>query len=154
MSRKLNLSRFAISLIATITSVSPFLADFNETHVYNPLWPPHAKFHNGQTMTLGLICGIISIYFLWFRKASTDIENLKMSCLFAALYWMAMAPAILYPGTAFADPEYGGLQSFSIGGVAITQVHMDFLFFIILGICYYFESKRLKARERLTENNI
>jgi hypothetical protein len=67
---------------------------------------------------------------------------------------MAMAPAILYPGTAFSDPEYGGLQSFSIGGVAITQVYMDFLFFIILGTCYYFESKRLKARERLTQNDI
>jgi hypothetical protein len=148
MSRKLNISRFMISFIAVFTSVSPFLADFNETHVYNPLWPPHAKFHNGQTMTLGLICGIISIYFLWFRKASTSIENLKMSCLFASLYWLAMAPAILYPGTALADPEYGGHKSFSLAGMAITQIHMDFFFFIVLGICYYFESKRLKARQQ------
>jgi hypothetical protein len=146
MNEKLNASRFTISFIAVFTSLSPFLADFNQTHVFNPLWPPHAKFHNGQTMTLGLICGIISIYFLWFRKASTDIENLKMSCLFAALYWLAMAPAILYPGTAFADPEYGGLQSFSLVGVRITQLHMDFLIFIILGICYYVESNRLKRR--------
>jgi hypothetical protein len=149
MSKKLNLSRFTISFIAVFTSISPFLADFNETHVFNPLWPPHAKFHNGQTMTLGLICGIISIYFLWFRKVSTDIENLKMSCLFAALYWLAMAPAILYPGTALADPEYGGLQSFSLAGVSITQIHIDFLFFIILGICYYKESNRLKKTLRI-----
>jgi hypothetical protein len=149
MNKKLNASRFTISFIAVFTSLSPFLADFNQTHVFNPLWPPHAKFHNGQTMTLGLICGIISIYFLWFRKASTDIENLKISCLFAALYWLAMAPAILYPGTAFADPEYGGLQSLSLGGVAITQVHMDFLIFIILGICYYRESNRLKKSSRI-----
>jgi hypothetical protein len=150
MTKKLNASRLIISVIAIFTSLSPFLADFNQTHVFNPLWPPHAKFHNGQTMTLGLICGIISIYFLWFRKASTDIENLKMSCLFAALYFLAMAPAILYPGTAFADPEYGGLQSFSLGGVSITQVHMDFLIFIILGICYYIESKRLKKASRIS----
>jgi hypothetical protein len=149
MNKKLNVSRLTISLIAVFTSLSPFLADFNETHVFNPLWPPHAKFHNGQTMTLGLICGIISIYFLWFRKVSTDIENLKMSCLFAALYWLAMAPAILYPGAAFADPEYGGLQSFSLLGFSITQLHMDFLFFIILGICYYTESKRLKKTSRI-----
>jgi hypothetical protein len=150
MNKKLNLSRFTISLIAIFTSVSPFLADFNKTHVFNPLWAPHAKFHNGQTMTLGLICGIISIYFLWFRKVSTDIENLKMSCLFAAFYFLAMAPAILYPGTAFADPEYGGLQSFSLVGFPITQVHMDFLIFIILGICYYTESKRLKKSPRIS----
>jgi hypothetical protein len=150
MNKKLNPSRFTISVIGVFTSLSPFLADFNQTHVFNPLWPPHAKFHNGQTMTLGLICGIISIYFLWFRRVSTDIENLKMSCLFAALYWLAMAPAILYPGTAFADPEYGGLQSFSLGGVAITQLHMDFLIFIILGICYYMESKRLKKSSRIS----
>jgi hypothetical protein len=149
VNKKLNASRAVISFVAVFTSLSPFLADFNQTHVFNPLWPPHAKFHNGQTMTLGLICGVISLYFLWFRRVSTDIENLKMSCSFAALYWLAMAPAILYPGTAFSDPEYGGLQSFSLVGVPVTQLHMDFLIFIILGICYYRESNRLKKSSRI-----
>jgi H+/Cl- antiporter ClcA len=150
MRKKLSASRLTISFIAIFTSLSPFLADFNETHVFNPLWPPHAKFHNGQTMTLGLICGIISIYFLWLRKVSTDLENLKMSCLFAALYWLAMAPAILYPGAAFADPEYGGLQTLRLGSIQITQVYMDFLIFIILGICYSIERKQLKKALRIS----
>ncbi|KAK1021021.1 hypothetical protein LTR33_018606, partial [Friedmanniomyces endolithicus] len=45
--------RALITLANLLYAVGAFAADFNETHVYNPRWPPHARFHNGQTMTLG-----------------------------------------------------------------------------------------------------
>lgn len=30
-------------------------------HMKNPAWPPHAKFHNAQTMLLGIGLGILSL---------------------------------------------------------------------------------------------
>jgi hypothetical protein len=47
-------ARIVLSLIGTATAVGGYLADWNETHVFNPKWSPHAKFHNGQTMSTGL----------------------------------------------------------------------------------------------------
>ncbi|MFE0024716.1 DUF6640 family protein, partial [Amycolatopsis sp. NPDC059021] len=59
------LGRVLISVTSLATAVGPYKADWNETHVHNPAWPPHAKFHNGQTMSLGLALGVGSLYQLW-----------------------------------------------------------------------------------------
>lgn len=66
MSRK-SLGRALISLTSLVTAVGPYRVDWNETHVHNPAWPPHAKFHNGQTMSLGLTLGATSLWQLWRR---------------------------------------------------------------------------------------
>ena len=136
--KNLSISRIMISLIAVFTAVSPFAADFNETHVYNPAWPPHAKFHNGQTMTFGFVLGILAMYFLWLRKASTPLENLKLATIFSSLYWVAMAPAILFPGAAFTDPGQPTMP--------FNQVEMDFVILVILGLSYFFERKLINRK--------
>ena len=41
-----------------------FYFDWSETHVLNPRWPPHAKFHNGQTMTSSLLYLVLQGYLL------------------------------------------------------------------------------------------
>ena len=144
MFRKLTLSTGLISFVALFTAISPFLADFNSTHVFNAAWPGHARFHNGQTMTTGLLCGLFSLYFLWVKQGSTALENLKVACLFAAFYWLAMAPAILYPGTTFSDPELGGRPTDYLFGFAFTQLHMDAIIVGLLVIGYRAEARRLR----------
>ena len=141
--RNVTFPKAVITLIALFTAITPYLADFNDTHVYNQYWPGHARFHNGQTMTLGLLSGLIALYFLWIRTASTALENLKMTCLFSALYWLAMLPAILYPGATFSDPLLGGRQTDYLFGFAFTQIHMDIIIFIVLIACYRSETNRL-----------
>ena len=145
MPRKLTISTALISLLALFTAISPFLADFNATHVYNSAWPGHARFHNGQTMTLGLLSGLLSFYFLWVKRTSTALENLKVACLFAALYWLAMAPAILYPGATLSDPALGGRPPDYVFGFAFTQLHIDAIIFLLLLLCYRAEANRLAA---------
>lgn len=60
--------KIIISFLGLFTAVSPYVADWNVTHIYNPLWTPHAKFHNAQTMALGAFLGTLTLYCLWFRK--------------------------------------------------------------------------------------
>ncbi|CZT23196.1 uncharacterized protein RCC_08906 [Ramularia collo-cygni] len=104
-----------------VYSIGAFIADYNETHVKNPRWPPHAKFHNGQTMTLGVLLASTSLFFL-FRPAvsvARQKENMLYAAVVGSFYCAAGLSAILYPGTAWQDPEFagGGEQRYIFGGV-------------------------------------
>ncbi|KAK4508427.1 hypothetical protein PRZ48_002165 [Zasmidium cellare] len=105
-------------------SIGAFVFDFNETHVRNPRWPPHARFHNGQTMTLGLLLSATSIYYLLKPVASQAQakDNLFTSALIGSFYCSAGMSAILYPGTAWQDPEFaqGGEQRFVFSGTVVA----------------------------------
>lgn len=74
-------------------------------HLWNPLWPPHAKFHNGQTMLMGIFGGSVSLTILFGGQPLTLPLFLCAACT-AASYFVAMALAPLFPGTAWTDPEF------------------------------------------------
>ena len=134
--------KILISFIALFTAVSPYLADWNETHIYNPNWTPHAKFHNAQTMIFGLLLGLLALWTLWIRKNVAPKEKLNQATIFAALYWVAQMPAILFPGTAFVDPN--GIQMPSVLGIQTNQVFMCvFFIFPVLAVGYYLEHRRI-----------
>lgn len=74
-------------------------------HLWNPRWPPHAKFHNGQTMLLGIFGGSLSLFIL-FASGPLTHRMFILAAAAAAMYWFSMALAPLFPGTAWYDPEF------------------------------------------------
>ncbi|EXJ93965.1 hypothetical protein A1O1_02358 [Capronia coronata CBS 617.96] len=101
--------RICLSLVALSTSISCYIADWNDTHVKNPNWPPHARFHNGQTMSMGLSLGLLTAYFTWrpVRDIRVAKDSITTAALVGTLYWATGVSAILYPGTKWVDPEFG-----------------------------------------------
>ncbi|WAL65830.1 acetyltransferase [Amycolatopsis cynarae] len=98
----MRIGRVLLSATSLTTMFGAFLADWNETHVHNPNWPPHAKFHNGQTMSMGLALGACALGSLWGGRPSRG--RLDAATAFASLYWITQLSAALYPGTALVDP--------------------------------------------------
>ncbi|WP_284743872.1 DUF6640 family protein [Amycolatopsis sp. RTGN1] len=91
-----------ISLSAAGTMIGSYVADWNETHIHNPAWPPHAKFHNAQTMSMGAALSLAALYHLW--KPGGSRESLDSAAVIASLYGLTQLSAALYPGTASVDP--------------------------------------------------
>ena len=83
-------------------AVIPFTA---KQHLYNPRWPPHAKFHNGQTMLMGVGLGVLSLYLLFGRRPLTPF-TFYLAVALAGMYFASMLLAPLFPGTAWQDPEF------------------------------------------------
>ena len=91
-----------VSATAVAQMIGPFVFDFNETHIYNPSWPPHAKFHNAQTMSSGVALSAATLVNLW-RPGSGRV-GLDAAALSASVYWVSQLSAFFYPGTASVDP--------------------------------------------------
>jgi len=52
-------ARWLVAFVALVTAIGGLLADYfipwsGRQHIKNPAWPPHGKFHNGQTILMGL----------------------------------------------------------------------------------------------------
>lgn len=143
-----SIGKLLISLVAIFTAVSPYLADWNETHIYNPLWLPHAKFHNAQTMVLGAFLGLLAIYCLWVRRAVSEKQKLNEATVLASLYWLAQLPATLFPGTALIDPGINHVNMPVVFGIELNQVIMVVVvLFPLLILGYYLETKSLEKVE-------
>ena len=123
-------AQWITTVIAILTIVTPLLADWNETHIYNPRWPPHARFHNAHTMLLGVLLGGASVWLAWRPGV------LQLAILAGAIYWIAQAGAILFPGTAFVDPEFADRIP-RVAGFQPNQVVIDLLFLTILGLAWW-----------------
>ena len=95
---------------ACLLGVGGFIADFlvwetARQHMKNPAWPQHAKFHNAQTMLMGIGLGLIGDVILFAFRPLT-LSGLLLASGAASLYWISMVLAPLFPDTAWSDPEF------------------------------------------------
>jgi hypothetical protein len=74
-------------------------------HLWNTKWPPHAKFHNAQTMLIGVFTGTLSLILLFSVRPLTMPWFLTATAV-ASIYWLGLIFAPLFPGTAWLDPEF------------------------------------------------
>ena len=89
-----------MSCILVFTMLIMSVMDLNETHMSNPLWPPHARFHWAiQYFSTMMVC-ILALCLLWvpYREKAGRLSVLfiGVSPLF---FWGMFFPALLMPST-------------------------------------------------------
>ncbi|PSR76977.1 hypothetical protein BD289DRAFT_486677 [Coniella lustricola] len=109
------LGRLLLTVDAMGLLLGAWFADYNSTsHIFNPRWPPHAKFHCGQTITLSTALGAATLFLTWRPLLMSRTvpavarDSLKMAAFTGSVYWLAGLAAILFPGADGLDPEFGG----------------------------------------------
>ena len=105
----MQIARYLIAFVA-VFNLGGLVADAivpvtARQHLFNPHWPPHAKFHNAQTMLMGLVSGTLSLAIL-FGAPSLTLPVFLLATAIAANYFVSMALAPLFPRTAWVDPEF------------------------------------------------
>ncbi len=101
------IGRGLLTANALAAGVGGLFADWNATHLLNPRWPPHAKFHDAQTMSAGVALGLTSLFFTWRRKGDPT-TNLLAATIAGGTLWQTQLAANFFPETAWTDPEFLG----------------------------------------------
>ncbi|WP_348537845.1 DUF6640 family protein [Nocardia brasiliensis] len=85
-------------------AVLQWVDDYNSTHIFNPAFTSHAKFHDGLTISLASILGVLALIYLW--SPGYDRERLRTAALFAGVWWAGAAGAFLFPGASHRDAQF------------------------------------------------
>lgn len=135
-----------LSAMACVIAVTPWLVDYNETHIFNPRWRPHAKYHTAQTLMLASLSGVVALWMLWTGTAGAPDAALRfdMAALFVALYWLTAVPGILLPGTAHEDPEIAGRLP-RVGGVVLNQTRVGVVWLLVVATAWWVGRAHLGA---------
>src|SRR3954467_6859636 len=95
--------RWLLVGVAISTTVGGYITDWNRTHLFNPRWTAHAKFHDAQTILQGSLSGGSALLLLRRTTGHQQLQ-LKVATWILAMFWLSMAGSILFPNSAQADP--------------------------------------------------
>ena len=137
-------ARVVVGAVLAVTGVSPVLADVvvprtAEQHLRNPSWPPHAKFHDGQYVLMGVLIGAIGLRVLLKRQGDPR-ARLDLAAAVAAVPWLSMWGALLFPGTAANDPEFDHAEPRVLG--MHPQLFLAFVMLVGLSAAVATERRR------------
>jgi hypothetical protein len=127
------IGRLLISAVALETGIGSFIADFASSHVFNPNWNPHSRFHAavGVFVSAGLM--VLSLHCAW-RRAGDVGFNLRMSAWLAALFMGSFIPAGIVPGAGYEEP---GLPRPMVFGVLAPQLLMAIVSVLLVLVGYW-----------------
>jgi uncharacterized protein DUF6640 len=96
------LGRLVLSLVLVATILALFGFQWNGTHVFNPEWHPHARFHAVQLTGLATAASILGLWLLWRRSAEPRVAA-TVAAILPLVFWAGEFYALLVPGT---DPAF------------------------------------------------
>ena len=132
--------RRILSSVAALTAVGGFLADWNRTHLFNPNWPPHAKFHDAQSILLGSLLGVSGLYFLR-REGEHPEHDLALGALLPAFFWIAQGTSFVFPGAEGLEAEFPEKVP-RIGGIWLNERVPSALMLVLVAVGYLAERGR------------
>ena len=115
--------KIAVTAITIFYGLVPAIADLNETHLFNPLWSQHARFHGTWFLAFAAGIALIALFLIWVRD---DVFlPIAFGLIFVAGFWVAMVFGPIFSGALVDENGYAqtvlGLDSnmflFSLVGV-------------------------------------
>ena len=134
---KTRAGRILLTFAVGAFAVANILADWNKTHIFNPTWPPHARFHAADMSVIVWSAAAIAIWLLWRRSTEPEV-GIKVAVLISVALWSPfLYVTLLVPGTSLWVGGTPPAAAPRIGGMIIEpQVVLAILFLPLTALGY------------------
>ncbi|MEM7181298.1 MAG: hypothetical protein AAF518_10320 [Spirochaetota bacterium] len=124
----------------------PIVRDTNASHLLNPAWVGHARFHLMWCLLLWLSLGSYCLYLIWNRSGDT-LKN-----LYRALALQGFN-ALAFWGAVILGPAYSAEVFDANIHVGFLNINENILVFIVLSLLLVTNFLLLRASEKNTITN-
>ena len=83
-----NWGRIILTVVLINSFVVSIYVDLNETHLFNPQWTGHAKFHDAAMLHLLTGVCILGLWLMWRRSCEPEI-GVRVAALIPIIFWAA-----------------------------------------------------------------
>lgn len=97
--------RWGVWLIgfAAVTSiVIPVAVDFNDTHLFNPDWPGHARLHDAMSFLMSMGLGAGALWLIWSPERRQG-GLLALTAVLSVWGWVSLLLAGVFPGATYTN---------------------------------------------------
>src|SRR5579862_4370670 len=125
-----NVGKAILTFVVAIFSAINVLADWNKTHLFNPAWHPHARFHAAVMSFIVWGVAAIALWLLWRRSIEPGL-GIKVAALLALTLWTPFLYAdhlvpgssqlVSYPATV-PTPQLAGITLYPQVVLALISV--------------------------------
>ena len=105
----------SVPLVAGVIAFAAF--QWNTTHVFNPKWHPHARFHAVQLGLFFITLSGIALWLIWGSGIGLPAATLLAAAV-PFVFWGGEFAALLVPGTD-PSPDPGKPNTFPLLGVPV-----------------------------------
>lgn len=102
---QIRLGKFLLGFVLVIGAILATAVDWNATHLFNPAWHPHARFHDAMFVLFLDGASLIALWLLWRPSREPDL-GVKVAALLSVAAWTPFFYiTALIPGTSLlAEP--------------------------------------------------
>ena len=94
-------TRVLLTIAAIATTLLAAIADSNQTHLFNPEWTDHSRFHAALWILTNLMAGLGALYLIYGRYAERDSRlAIRMAAFLVIMIWAPFFPSLLAPNTS------------------------------------------------------
>jgi hypothetical protein len=129
------LGKAILSFVLIVGPIASIFVDWNQSHLFNPTWPPHAKFHDWAMLNHLTGTCALALWLLW-RKSSEPQVAVKVATLIPLIFWFAF----FYTTTLLPDSSlnaFPGEHWPVVAGFTIYPNEVGAFLFSVIGLVGY-----------------
>ncbi|MDN3707475.1 hypothetical protein QW060_10065 [Myroides ceti] len=124
--------KYTFTFISVFTIIITSVMDLNDSHMTNPLWTPHARFHWACQYFATIVMSVLSLYCLYGKyKDKGSVFSKLFIGLSPLCFWGMFIPALLMPGTSTAPDGITLPPDFP---EIFTIIHPNFIIACIISV--------------------